>query len=101
MASSIVPPEINSARMFTGDGAPPMSNAASGWTGLASELSTSASSISQPDVVSAAVAALFAAHAQTYQAVGNATTHVLPEGGEALAVSEEAILVGIGDGTET
>ncbi|HYB38725.1 MAG TPA: PPE family protein [Mycobacterium sp.] len=39
-----LPPEINSARMYTGAGAGPLMAAASSWNGLSSELSTTAAS---------------------------------------------------------
>jgi PPE-repeat protein len=39
-----LPPEINSARMYAGPGAAPMMAAASAWSGLGAELSTSAAS---------------------------------------------------------
>ncbi|OOK67326.1 PPE family protein [Mycobacterium kansasii] len=42
----MLPPEINSLRMFTGAGSTPMLDAAAAWTGLASELGTAASSFS-------------------------------------------------------
>jgi PPE-repeat protein len=34
---SVLPPEINSLRMFVGEGSAPMLQAAAGWEGLASE----------------------------------------------------------------
>ena len=37
-----MPPEINSARMYTGPGAGPMMAAAAAWNNLAAELSTTA-----------------------------------------------------------
>ena len=43
---SVLPPEINSLQMFTGPGSAPMLEAAAAWDGLASELSTAASSFS-------------------------------------------------------
>lgn len=39
-----LPPEINSARMYTGPGAGPMMAAAAAWNNLAAELATTASS---------------------------------------------------------
>ena len=39
-----LPPEINSARMYSGPGSPPMVAAAAAWDGLAAELSSTASS---------------------------------------------------------
>ncbi|ORB87708.1 hypothetical protein B1987_20330, partial [Mycobacterium kansasii] len=42
----MLPPEINSLRMFTGAGSAPMLDAAAAWDGLASELGTAASSFS-------------------------------------------------------
>jgi predicted ATPase len=47
---SALPPEINSARMYSGAGSAPLYSAAA-------------------DEVSAAIAALFAAHGQEYQAI--------------------------------
>ncbi|MGH3959977.1 PPE family protein, partial [Mycobacterium sp.] len=44
MDFAVLPPEVNSGRMYTGAGAGPMLAAAAGWDGLASELSTTASS---------------------------------------------------------
>ena len=38
-----LPPEINSARMYSGPGSPPMLAAAAAWDGLAAELSSTAS----------------------------------------------------------
>ena len=38
-----LPPEIKSARMYSGPGAPPMLAAAAAWDGLAAELSSTAS----------------------------------------------------------
>jgi PPE-repeat protein len=43
---SVLAPEINSARMFSGAGSAPMLNAAAAWDGLASELGSAASSFS-------------------------------------------------------
>ncbi|KAA1251083.1 PPE family protein [Mycobacterium simiae] len=37
-----LPPEVNSARMYTGPGATPMTTAASAWSGLAAELDSTA-----------------------------------------------------------
>ena len=42
----VLPPEINSLRMFAGAGSEPMLLAASAWDGLASELGSAASSFS-------------------------------------------------------
>ncbi|OOK78587.1 PPE family protein [Mycobacterium kansasii] len=44
MNYSVLPPEINSSRMFAGAGAAPMLDAAAAWAGLAEELSSAASS---------------------------------------------------------
>ena len=44
MNFSVLPPEVNSARMFTGAGLAPMLDAAAAWDGLAGELSSAASS---------------------------------------------------------
>jgi PPE-repeat protein len=46
MNFSVLPPEINSARMFSGAGSAPMLTAAAAWHGLASELGSAASSFS-------------------------------------------------------
>jgi PPE-repeat protein len=46
MNFSVLPPEVNSARMFSGAGSAPMLNAAAAWDGLASELGSAASSFS-------------------------------------------------------
>jgi PPE-repeat protein len=46
MNFSVLAPEINSARMFSGAGSTPMLNAAAAWDGLASELGSAASSFS-------------------------------------------------------
>jgi len=42
----VLPPEINSLRMFSGAGSAPMLQAAVAWEGLASELGAAASSFS-------------------------------------------------------
>src|ERR1700677_855659 len=44
MDFAVLPPEINSAAMYTGPGAGPMLAASAAWDGLASELSSAASS---------------------------------------------------------
>src|SRR5947209_5110318 len=44
MSFLVLPPEINSLRMFVGAGSAPMLEAAAAWDGLASELATAASS---------------------------------------------------------
>ncbi len=46
MNFSVLPPEVNSARMFSGAGSAPMLAAAAAWNGLADELSSAASSFS-------------------------------------------------------
>ncbi len=46
MNFSVLPPEINSTRLFSGAGSAPMLAAAAAWTGLADELATAASSFS-------------------------------------------------------
>ncbi len=46
MNFSVLPPEANSARMFSGVGSAPMLNAATAWDRLASELGSAASSFS-------------------------------------------------------
>ena len=44
MNFSVLPPEVNSARMYVGAGSGPMLEAAAAWDGLASELASAASS---------------------------------------------------------
>src|SRR5882724_3148570 len=46
MNFSVLPPEINSLRMFLGAGSAPMLQASAAWSGLAEELSTAAQSFS-------------------------------------------------------
>ena len=46
MNFSMLPPEINSARLFSGAGSAPMMSAAAAWNGLADELATAMSSFS-------------------------------------------------------
>ncbi|OOK66369.1 PPE family protein [Mycobacterium kansasii] len=46
MNFSVLPPEINSARMFVGAGPGPMLSAAAAWDGLAAELQAAATSFS-------------------------------------------------------
>jgi PPE-repeat protein len=46
MNFSILPPEVNSARLFSGAGSAPMLGAAAAWNGLADELASAASSFS-------------------------------------------------------
>jgi PPE-repeat protein len=46
MNFSVLPPEVNSARMFSGAGSGPMLEAAAAWDGLASELGSAAASFS-------------------------------------------------------
>jgi PPE-repeat protein len=46
MNFSVLAPEVNSARMFSGAGSAPMLHAAAAWDGLASELGSAASSFS-------------------------------------------------------
>jgi len=46
MTYSVLPPEINSARMFSGAGSAPMLDAAGAWDSLAAELGSAASSFS-------------------------------------------------------
>lgn len=46
MNFSVLPPEVNSARMFSGAGSAPMLEAAAAWNGLAEELASAASSFS-------------------------------------------------------
>jgi len=43
---AVLPPEINSLRIFSGAGSTPMLAAASAWEGLADELTTAANSFS-------------------------------------------------------
>ena len=44
MSFFVLPPEINSLRMFVGAGSAPMLEAAAAWSGLADELGTAAQS---------------------------------------------------------
>ena len=44
MDFGVLPPEINSARMYTGPGAGPMLAAAAAWDGLAAQLHSTAAS---------------------------------------------------------
>ena len=44
MNFSVLPPEINSLRMFSGAGSGPMLSAAAAWEGLAAELGSAADS---------------------------------------------------------
>ena len=44
MDFALLPPEINSGRMYTGPGSGPMLAAAAAWDGLATELRTAAAS---------------------------------------------------------
>lgn len=44
MSFAVLPPEINSLRLFTGAGPGPMLEAATAWDGLAAELSSAAQS---------------------------------------------------------
>jgi PPE-repeat protein len=46
MNFSVLPPEINSLRMFVGAGSAPMLQAAGAWNGLATELGSAAGSFS-------------------------------------------------------
>lgn len=46
MNFSVLPPEVNSARLFSGAGSTPMLAAAAAWNGLADELASAASSFS-------------------------------------------------------
>jgi len=46
MNFSVLPPEVNSLRMFLGAGSAPMLEAAAAWNGLASELGSAADSFS-------------------------------------------------------
>ncbi|WP_139822293.1 PPE domain-containing protein, partial [Mycobacterium lacus] len=44
MHFSVLPPEVNSARLFAGAGSAPLLTAASAWEGLAAELASAAAS---------------------------------------------------------
>ena len=46
MSFLVLPPEINSVRMFSGAGSGPMLSAAAAWDGLAAELGSAAESFS-------------------------------------------------------
>jgi PPE-repeat protein len=48
MDFGVLPPEINSARMYSGPGSGPLLAAATGWDGLAAELSSAAGERSVP-----------------------------------------------------
>lgn len=46
MSFAVLPPEINSARLYVGAGLAPMLDAAAAWDGLADELGSAAASFS-------------------------------------------------------
>ncbi len=50
MSFLVLPPEMNSAAMYSGAGSGPMLEAAAAWDGLASELGSAASSFKRGDL---------------------------------------------------
>jgi PPE-repeat protein len=87
MDFSALPPEVNSAQMYSGAGSGPMLSAAAAWSALAEELTSAANSYnvtvtalttnispSGADEVSSAIAALFGGYGQEYQALSSQTT---------------------------
>jgi PPE-repeat protein len=94
MNFSVLAPEVNSARMFSGAGSAPMLTAAAAWDRLASELGSAASSFSS--VTSGlthqawqgpASAAMAAAAAPYVGWLGAAATHATGAAGQARAVA--------------
>ncbi|MBW0013253.1 MAG: PPE family protein [Mycobacterium sp.] len=94
MNFSVLPPEVNSARMFSGAGSAPMLNAAAAWDRLADELASAASSFSAitsgltqrvwQGPASAAMATAAAPYARWLSA---AATHATGAAGQARAVA--------------
>jgi len=93
MNFSVLAPEVNSARMFSGAGSAPMLNVATAWDRLASELGSAASSFSS--VTSGltnqawqgpASAAMLAAAAPYARWLSAAATHATGAAGQARAV---------------
>ncbi|WP_415624097.1 PPE family protein, partial [Mycobacterium intermedium] len=89
----VLPPEINSLRMYLGAGSAPMLQASAAWSGLAEELSAAANSFSvvTSELVSGAwqgpSATAMAAAASPYSAFLNAaSTHAASAAGQAKAV---------------
>jgi PPE-repeat protein len=94
MNFSVLPPEINSARIFSGAGSGPMLEAAGAWDALASELGSAASSFSsvtsgltQQAWQGPAAAAMTAAAAPYTQWLGAAATQATGAAGQARAVA--------------
>ena len=94
MNFSVLAPEVNSARIFSGAGSAPMLNAATAWDRLASELGSAASSFS--NVTSGlthqawqgpASAAMMAAAAPYVGWLNSAATHATGAAGQARAVA--------------
>jgi PPE-repeat protein len=94
MNFSVLAPEVNSARMFSGAGSAPMLSAAAAWDGLASELGSAASSFSS--VTSGltaqawqgpAAAAMTAAAAPYANWLNVAATQAMGAAGQARAVA--------------
>src|SRR6185437_3371343 len=92
---AVLPPEINSLRMFVGAGSAPMLEAATAWSGLADELSAAAAAFSS--VTSgltgqawqgAASAAMAAAAAPYAGFLGATSAHAQGAAAQASAVAE-------------
>ncbi len=91
---SVLPPEINSLRMYLGAGSAPMLSAAAAWDGLAAELGTAASSFSSVTTGLAsqawqgpAAAAMTAAAALYAGFLSTAAAHAQGVAGQAKAVA--------------
>src|SRR5262249_237709 len=94
MNFSVLPPEINSLRMFTGAGSGPMLEAASAWEGLAAELGSAAQSFSSVTTGLAGQAwqgAASAAVAAVRGADGGRAGGAAPEGGWLSAAAARAV----------
>lgn len=95
MSFVVLPPEINSLRMFIGAGTAPMLAAAAAWDGLAEELGTAAQSFASVTAglaVRASAPALLAARASAPAAVRASAPEVQPLAAGASATSEAAWL---------
>jgi len=95
MNFSMLPPEINSARLFSGAGSAPMMSAAAAWNGLADELATAMSSFSSVTSGLAsqawqgpASAAMMAAAAPYAGWLSAAATRATAAAGQAQAVAD-------------
>ncbi|GJO63219.1 PPE family protein, partial [Mycobacterium marinum] len=91
---AMLPPEVNSLRMFTGAGSAPMLNAATAWDSMASELGVAASSFSSVtsglagDVWQGAASAAMTAAASSYaKLLGAASTRAAAAATQAKAVA--------------